>query len=388
MPPQLEQWRDTLYPHRYLLRDLLLISFCCLICLLYFNEQWLNNSSEQRQQSLDGLATQLAQYSYVPLAANNRVSLNVLAQELAAQPSVTGVRIETLSRDAVTRTGEPGAVKAVAVVGGQQRDVIGRVVVFGKAAETPALWPFFLLWLCLLGVRAAMTFLWEQLLPFSSRTWQNLRDKTRILRNTAPSPETTPLQLPRHEARLDVGIVDYGRLEQCCTEEALRQLVADYDAVLQRIARLYGARVERALGPRAVLVLPHAQADEAVFMLTCCARLVQNCIKQLNQTREEKGQSCLQLRLLLSQQAPEALRETSQYKVAAGHLCLLLPALSPVLQQRLSAQLLEQWQDDNAPWQLLAGIQLAERYQQLITSQQQRLAQEAEPGANQADATA
>lgn len=359
-------WQARLAPHRPLLRDLLLILVTALVCFLYFSEQWLNDSRAQRQQALNALALQLADASYVPLAANNLVSLNVLAQQMTVQPPVVGVRIERLDHTPASSAGIQLGMQAQAAIGDDEQKIIGQVLLFGEPAKAQPVWPFVLLLLCLLGLRAALTFFWQQLVPMTTRSWRDLRERSSEQPQSADAPPL--LQLPQVEAQLDLSVMNYDRLQQRFTSSALSQLLSSYDTLIAQVAAVYGASVTSPL-PAASLSLKHSQADEAVFLLTCCARLLQSQCQQVNQQRHADGESCLSLRLLLSREAPEELRQRVQQHAPGEHLQLLLPGLSEELQARFSTQLLEQWQDHGDQWQLLTEVRLAERYQKLIAAQ-------------------
>lgn len=369
MNPPFRIWQARLAPHRSLLRDLLLIVVTCLVCFLYFSEQWLNDSRAQRQQALNAFALQLADSSYVPLAADNLVSLNVLAQQLAAQPPVVGVRIERLNGQLASSAGVEQGMQAQAAIGDDAEKIIGRVLVYGQPVAAQPFWPFLLLLLCLLGLRAALTFFWQQLVPLSAKTWRDLRERGQGEASAVRAEAQPPLlALPQVEARLDVSVVNFERLQQRFTPSALAQLLACYDELLTQVAQVYGASCDAPL-PAASLSLRHTQADEAVFLLSCCAKLLLAGCERLNQQRHESGESCLSLRLLLSRDAPETLRQPVQQSGPAQQLQLLLPGLSPELQSRFTVRLLEQWQDHDDHWQLFTEVRLAERYQKLIASQ-------------------
>lgn len=367
MPSGFAAVRAALTPHRHLLRDLLLILITSLVCFLYFSEQWLNDSRAQRQQSLNALALQLADACYVPLAANNLVSLNVLAHQITVQAPVIGVRIERLDQTVASSAGESQGMQAQAAIGDDEQKIIGQVLVFGEPAQPQPIWPFVLLLLCLLGLRAALTFFWQQLVPMTTKSLRELRERGQ--QDKSVQAALPPLlELPKVEARLDLSVVNYERLQQRFTPSALAQLLTCYDELIAQVAQVYGASCEARL-PHASLSLKHSHADEAVFLLTCCAKLLQSGWQQLNQQRHDNGESCLSVQLLLSVDAPAALRQRVQQTAPADQLQLLLAALSEELQSRFSAQLLEQWQDHDDQWQLLTQVRLAERYQKLIDAQ-------------------
>lgn len=361
--------------HRKLLKDLLLILMSCLVCFLYFSEQWHHQSRTQRQQGLEALAVQLAETSYVPLAADNLVSLNVLTGQLVALPPVGGARVEYLDRRLASSAGDKATMKAVAAVGGQQKDIIGRVVVYGKPVAGLSFWPFWILLLCLLGIRVAVALFWEQLVPFSSRAIKGIKkysQATRRVTRSAPVP-TLPVE-PAASAQLDIQVCDYARLSQWFTPTALQQTLAAYDALLRRVAGIYGVTLDSPLGATTKLELGHDSAEEAVFLLSCCANLFMAACDTLNAQRRESGDTCLAFSLLLSQQAPDELRESLNQQEVEQQLRLLVAAPSDHLKARLNAHHLEQWQGEDDVWQLLTDATLAERYRKLVASQLDSLA--------------
>lgn len=367
MPAKMTAWRSAFQTHRRLLVDLLLMLGSCLVCFLFFTEQWYGRGNAERQQSLHTLAAQLADSSYVPLAANNLVSLNVLTSQLSARPPVVGVRIERLDGSVVSSAGEESALQVTAIVGADDGDAIGRVRVFSEALPGLPVWTFLLLLLALLGLRVALDFFWQQLVPLSTRTWQTLREGRRAP-DTGPQAEP-PVATPLEEVRLEVAVAGFERLQQRYTPTALAQLLDEYGSLLRKAARVYDADGDGVLATgKTTFMLHHENAAEAVFLSLCCARLLVKCVDRLSGQRQQQGESCLSLCLLASLDAPEALRDRIRTKDMSGTQLLLAGDLG-VLSSRMTARPLEQWQQEDERWQLFTDIELAERYQKLIASQ-------------------
>lgn len=366
MPAKMAAWRSNFATHRRLYLDLLMILGSCLVCGLFFSEQWHNQSSAERQQSLNALAVQLANDSYVPLAGNNLVSLNVLTSQLVAQPPVMGVRIERLDGSVASSAGESSSLSVMAPVSADASEVIGRVRIYSEPLPALPVWSFLLLLILLLGLRMVLDLFWKQLVPFSSRTWLSLREGRRTHEEKEAEP---PMAIPLAEARLDLRVASFEKLEQRFTPTALSQLLNEYTGLVRKVAQVYDATGELSLANgRAVLLLHHEDESEAMFHALCCAKLLVACTQLLSQQRQKLGDGCLTLGMLASLSAPEALRDKVQGKALNGVQLLLAGDVS-TLTPWLTLHLLEQWQEENQRWQLFTDIELTERYRTLVTAQ-------------------
>jgi hypothetical protein len=370
MPSRFTALVRALAFHQPLLRDLLLILVSCVICFLYFNEQWLNHSQTRQQQALNALAAQLASNSYVPLASGNLVSLNVLTRQLASQPPVVGARIERLDGGTASSAGLDQGMQAAAAISDDAQQIIGKVVVYGTPVTLPAVWPFVLLLICLLGVRVAFTFFWHQLQPLKARLssdgwrslWANEPPSNKAIGPGELAANTFESPTPTIKARIDIHIINYERLQQRFTPTALQKVLDCYDARLQQVADIYGFE-KMPLVSHTSLELHHVNEEEALFMAACAASLFRLCCEQLDEQRRAAGEACLSFSLLLSIEGAPSSR--------AGHppFALLLQELTEQLANRLHCRLVEQWQEEDGRWQLLALDGLAERYQKLMAAQ-------------------
>lgn len=346
--------------HRPLVLDLLLILLCCLVAGLYFNEQWLDHSQRLRQQAIASLANQLADSSYVPLADNNRISLNVLAQQLNHQLPVAGVRIKRLDGSVISSAGHKSALEAQAAIGRGDQEIIGRVVVYGERESSFSWWPFLLIVLCLLGLRAAFSLFWEQLLPQSLRHWRDLRQK---LQNTtavqAVQQESAAVAAPLVEARLTVRIINYARICERYTTSARDQLVDAYNAVFVQVAADHAVEVSYLNGNN-LLIMQRASEEEALFALAQFAQQLRLCCDIVDRQRRAAGDPCLAFSLLLHTAAAPL---TQAGMLPFG---LLLDAPSEWLVERLRARLAEHWREGGSSWQLLAIDGLAAEFEQRL----------------------
>lgn len=367
---RINRWCSRGTIHRPLVLDLLLIILCCLVAGLYFNEQWADRSQQLRQQAITSLANQLADASYVPLADNNRISLNVLAQQLDKQLPVAGVRIKRLDGSIVSSAGSKSGLQAQAAVGRDGQEIIGRVVVYGSVPTSLAWWPFLLVMLCLLGLRTAFSLFWEQLLPQSLRQWHDLRQRLQA-HAQGSNPRDTPeaVVVPLVEARLAVRIVNYTRLCERYTCAARDHLVDAYDVLFAQVAAEHGLEAARLNGNN-LLTVKRASKAEALFALAQFAEQLRLCCERLDKERRTAGDPCLAFSLLLhSADAPLA-------QVGMLPFALLLKAPSEWLEERLHYRLVEHWQEGGSSWQLLAVDGLAAEFGQRLEAAATRLLDE------------
>lgn len=360
-------WRDSAARHKQLLKELALILVACLVCFLYFNQQWLEQSEAQRRQAVTAIAEQLAAESFVPLSANNLVSLNVLVSQVAERLPVVGAELQGLDGEAHVSSGQLDGMRSLAVISDGGAQIIGKVILYSQPVSGLPFWPFFLLLLCLLGLRLAVHAFWRQLLPLPRKLqqqWQlgqaqlnRLLEKQPVATTTAEAP-----QAPQIRLTLAIRVSNHARLQQRLTPQALQGSLADYDRLLQQVAAIYGLQSE-SLDAESRLTLHHASHEEGIFLLACAACLYLICCQRLDQQRRADGAPCLQFSLLLhDDKAP-------QVEPSPQPFTLLLKQWPERLGERLHCQPIKAWEEDEQPWQLLALDALAERYQKLIAAQ-------------------
>lgn len=355
------QFKHVMTTHQHLVKELVMLLLCGVVCFLYFNEQWLAHGQAERRQTLRNLADQLAEESYVPFAADNRVSLNVLVSRLASRQPVVAVAVENLDKLVLSSAGKPlGDTIRVTSAIGDKEQIIGRVVVHGKAVDNLSTTAFVILMLLLVGVRVALYMLWAKLVPLTDkvRNWRNV-----LPRGKGPESAATVMpQLPLGDVLLTLTVTNHDTLTARLTPGALQDAMAPYQIALDNVVSVYGM-TSQPLAKRLTFRLPYVDETESLFLLTCAAALFNLCCKKISAERRAAGDVCLSFGVLISvDQAPDVTEPGAEF-------VLLLSALDPHLVGRLDYQLLQQWQENGQEWFLLAVERLVGRYVKLIEAQ-------------------
>lgn len=339
-----------------------MLLLCGVVCFLYFNEQWLTHGQTERRQTLRNLADQLAAESYVPFAADNRVSLNVLVSRLASRTPVMSVTVETLDNQVLSSAGKPlGETIRVTSAIGDADQVIGRVVVHGKAIDNLSSLAFIALLLLLAGIRIALYMLWSKLVPLTDKvkTWRSALPRPSKLRE--PMMSLKPA-LPVGDVLLTLSISNFDKLNERLTPTALQGVLVDYQQTLNNVMAVYGMATQP-LDKKLTFKLPYVDQNESLFLLVCAATLFKLCCQQIDKKRHAQGDVCLAFDYVV------ALEQAPDVELQENKLLLVTDSLDAQLINRLDYQLIEQWQKNNTEWYLLDVHQLVERYLKLIEAQ-------------------
>ncbi|GAA5524378.1 hypothetical protein Maes01_00935 [Microbulbifer aestuariivivens] len=291
-------------------------------------------------------ATVLARQSLERIVAGDRISLQLLAQELLALPAVTGITVQDVESYPLTQVGDVERGETVTAPVVLHDSLAGSVAInFVPAAGVTFPWASLLLCLVFaLPVSAAVAL---------ALSYLPARRATPVISAAPLRPAAEPE--PPVAAGLYLRPLNWAQLGNQLSRGALEKLQAQLQARLQLLCRIYDARPLRDAGPQQGLGFA---GDDAAFRAICCGLLL----------RELQGASAitgLQLALAVT---PGELRDFSADRLLAQPRALYLHR--DLLQEaELAARI--QCHEGDAGLEVTA---LSPVYQRLLDNQLQQLA--------------
>lgn len=267
-------WRDRLKQERALLAELVLMLVLMLVVGLYFLERLDTGLEEQQRWHLQALAAYLAADSSEYLAADNRVSLGVIARQAAALKTVAAVAVRDTQGRILARAGARPSTPAPIqqpITGEDGGSPLGRL----------DLWPapaagvrqriesgFVLVVLLLLALRVLAEVIRRQLRPVRA-------DKAPSGSIEAPGAPSSGAQ-----ARLWIRLHEPQRLRTHYTASLLERVLAEHRRLLDAVARYYGARVTGSLDRDVSMVCTASAASEALFRALCAGEVFLRAVRE------------------------------------------------------------------------------------------------------------
>lgn len=378
----MSSWQDMLRTHvrrEYrVIRDLVLIFVVSIVVGSYFLQRMDGEVHGVERQHLDALSHLTAQNSVEYLASGNGVNLGVIARQVAALDPVRGVAIRNLQGKLLASGGQPGNESAAITSGVRQDDgtPLGTVSLWAAPMTAPHRQMedgFVVVMLILLMLRVLVEVIRRRLWPESRPVSAPEPERESI----PPEPESAATNATASAtAVLRVSIVNFDRMRARFTASLLADLVREYNGLLQRLASLYGARVDQDLGARACLVMTGTSVSEAAFSALCAGQLFLRASRRLSEKRKAAGHTPLEFKLLVSTETDEAATWSLCQAGLPGRVHVLDEEL---VQQELDTRVLYQ------PERCLAVAageqtlrlqpieQLAQRYQKLVAAQADKL---------------
>ncbi|EKF75958.1 hypothetical protein A11A3_00650 [Alcanivorax hongdengensis A-11-3] len=386
--PMREQWR-WLREQRPLLRELVAMLVVALVVGVYFLQNFSDRLADEQKVQLQALAQQTASRAAEALASGDSISANLIGRETLALKPVAGIRIDDVGGAAVVSLGKPQAGPvAQAPVAMPDGELAGMVTLRGAERLVPRKMleaGFVVAVLCLLLLRVAIALVARRLLP------ETVTPAPAPVAPAAPvSPPQAPLvpacELPAEgedpgpvTASLCLSIVNFDHFQQRYTREALQAALADYCGLLNKVAALYGGRVQGQVGEQARLTFHDPRVSQAAFAALCAGLLFLRVGRLWAPLRKAHGAQPLEFKALVT---------TDDNAADAWSLCV---AGVPGRLQVPEAQLAEAELDVKALYQpdkvqvVRAGDhkvrlqpveQLAHRYQSLLRTQAETLVSE------------
>lgn len=372
-------WRALVKQERRLLADLVIILVAGLIVGAYFLERTDDFLRQVQRENMESLAGLTALNAREYLASGNRVSLNIIARQTASLPTVKRLVIRDAAGQELASAGSP-ADEAGSVTRVLRRED-------GTPAATVHVWPqpaagdrrrletgFVLVVLLLLVLRIIGQLVYRRLVPVAE-TGESVPDPAREEATRNDQAEST-LAAGAGTAWMRISIVNFDRMQSRFTATLIGKLLADYERLLQRVAALYGARLEAGLGQRARIVFSGASASEAAFSAVCAGQLFLQAARRISGARKAAGQTPLEFKVLV---AGDADRGRNWSLCVAGVPGRVHVPATQLTELELDTRLLYH---NSRALQVNAGDiglllqpveQLAQRYQRLVATQADKL---------------
>jgi len=304
-----EQWRPWIRQQRSLLRELILMLLAMLVVGVYFLEHFSAGLEQERKVQLQALAQQTARRAAEALASEDSISINLIGRETVQLEPVVGIRFEDTSGEQVGAAGEKTSPLRVTVPAAlPDGELAGNLTLLGDNTLLPRKQieaGFVLAVLCLLLLRVAAALIQQRLQPPA----QDEPD--------APAPRVAP-ESPHHDApfppvvrspvpdgaemqaQLRLSIVNFAHIRQRYTEEALKEVLAEYQQLLDQVAALYDGHQGPVIGEQAGLYFYQEPASRAAFSALCAGLLFLRVVRLLAPQRKQAGKVSLEFKALVT----------------------------------------------------------------------------------------
>lgn len=392
-----EQWRPWIGRQQTLLRELILMLLAMLVVGIYFLEHYSASLEQEREVQLKALAEQTARRAAEALASEDSISINLIGRETVALAPVAGVRFLNPEQVQVGLSGVSDADLLVSVpVALPDGELAGTLTLLGDNSQAPRQnieAGFVLAVLCVLLLRLAVTLVRERLVP----PQEPVAPSATVVKAPAEEPEPvkpaevaappvvpdTPIDLENVLAQLRLSIVNFDAIRQRYTEQAVDEVLADYQRMLRRAAAVYGGQVSQPVGRQATVVFSQQPVSQAAFSALCAGLLFLRVVRLLTPIRKQQGKVPLEFKALMT---------TDKDADESWSLCLAgVPGRLQVPEVQLASTELDVkalYQPDRAQVavagdhkvRLQPVEQLAHRYQVLLRTQAETLVSEEEGG--------
>ncbi len=386
-----EQWRPWIGRQQTLLRELILMLLAMLVVGIYFLEHYSTSLEQEREVQLKALAEQTARRAAEALASEDSISINLIGRETVALSPVAGVRFRNPAEQSVGMIGvTDSTLQATVPVALPDGELAGSLTLIGENSLTPRdriEAGFVVAVLCVLLLRFAFTLARERLLPAAPVEADPVPAPAPAPANmTAPAPDRvdapvvqTPIDEEQVQAQLRLSIVNFDAMRQRYTQQALDQVLAEYQQLLSRAVAIYGGQVSQPVGAQARVVFAQQPVSQAAFSALCAGLLFLRVVRLLAPGRKQQGRIPLEFKALMT---------TDRDAGEAWSLCVAgVPGRLQVPEAQLASSELDVkalYQPDKAQVavagdhkvRLQPVEQLAHRYQTLLRTQAETLVSE------------
>ncbi len=389
-----EQWRPWIGRQQTLLRELILMLLAMLVVGIYFLEHYSASLEQEREVQLKALAEQTARRAAEALASEDSISINLIGRETVALGPVAGVRFLNPEEVQVGLTGVNDSDLLVTVpVALPDGELAGTLTLLGDQSEAPRQQieaGFVLAVLCVLLLRLAFTLVRERLAPPAPAPAEAVTVPFEPVPNVAPvAPLVTevlpaaPIDPERIQAQLRLSIVNFDAIRQRYTEQAVEEVLTDYQRMLNRAVAIYGGQVSQPIGRQAGVAFCQLPVSQAAFAALCAGLLFLRVVRLQAPLRKQQGKVPLEFKALMTID-----KDTDE----SWSLCLAgVPGRLQVPESQLASTELDVkalYQPDRAQVavagdhkvRLQPVEQLAHRYQALLRTQAETLVSEDEGG--------
>lgn len=376
--------RRWLHRERRILRELALMLLVAVVLGAFFLERARELMEQAERQALDAVAAQVAHDIAEYLVTGNRVSLNVVAARTAGLRPVARVALRDAAGTLLAAAGDapPDTAPRSRPVHLGDQGMVGSVEVWPARLEREAAArlesSFVLVTLGLLGLRILLELASRRLWPEPATPAAAPDEALVPVLMMPPASQSAPMALLR------IAVVNLEHMTQRYTPGRIRAMLADYQALLERVAGEYGATVERPLHDRCAVTLSARPRGEALVRGLCAGMLFLRLARRLGEARKRDGLMPLEFKLLVTGRVEP---EHSWELCATGMPGRVHVPEDELLQSDLDTRVLYeprrcltvQRGDDSLRLQPVE--QVAQRYQKQLAAQAERLSGVVEPSA-------
>ncbi|WP_323774969.1 hypothetical protein [Alcanivorax sp.] len=303
-----EQWRPWIRQQRSLLRELILMLLAMLVVGVYFLEHFSAGLEQERKVQLQALAQQTARRAAEALASEDSISINLIGRETVQLEPVVGIRFEDTSGEQVGAAGEKTSPLRVTVPAAlPDGELAGTLTLLGDNTLLPRKQieaGFVLAVLCLLLLRVAAALIQQRLQPPAQDEPDAApRVAPESPHHDAPFPPIVRSPVPdgaEMQAQLRLSIVNFAHIRQRYTEEALKEVLAEYQQLLDQVAALYDGHQGPVIGEQAGLYFYQGPASRAAFSALCAGLLFLRVVRLLAPQRKQAGKVSLEFKALVT----------------------------------------------------------------------------------------
>ncbi|MFC6634244.1 hypothetical protein [Microbulbifer taiwanensis] len=245
----------------------LVLALFCTAALGHYYGQQKSVAAARDRASAEAAAAFLAGQSLERIVAGDRISMQLLAQQLLRLPAISGIAVQDVESNTLAQVGDTETGETVSAPVVLHDSIAGSVTVHllpGSGVEFP--WASLLLSLVFaLPFSAAAALTATALLSSSAGS----------RRRPVPVVEVGSAPQPRPEPEVAVGLyirpLNWAQLANQLSRSALEKLQLELDERLQLLRRIYDARPLKHAGPQQGLGF---SGDDAAFRAVCCGLLL------------------------------------------------------------------------------------------------------------------
>jgi len=296
----------------------LVLALFCTLALGHYYGQQKSVAIERDRAEARAAAAFLAGQSLERIVAGDRISMQLLGQQLLALPAISGISVQDVESNALAQVGDPQGGESVTAPVVLHDSIAGSVTVnFVPGGGVGFPWASLLLCLVFaLPFSAACALAAGALSPLFSGA-----SAAGAGRRSLPVAEAVPATRPRPEPEIAVGLyirpLNWAQLGNQLSRSALEGLQLELEERLQLLGRIYDARPLKHAGPQRGLGFC---GDDAAFRAVCCGLL----LRELQGASRATG---LQLGLAVVPAQPESFDFSSELLLAQSRGLSLHPQL-------------------------------------------------------------
>lgn len=278
----------------------LVLAIFCSVALGHYYGQRQSAAAERDRAEAQAAVALLAGQSLERIVAGDRISMQLLAQQMLKLPAITGIAVQDVESNTLAQVGDTGRGESLSAPVVLHDSIAGSVTVWllpGSGVGFP--WASLLLCLVFALPFSAAAALASGALAGSAGR--------RVVPVVAAHPEYEARPEPEPEPQVVAGLylrpLNWAQLRNQLNRAALEKLQGDLEERMQLLRRIYDASPLEQAGPQQGLGFC---GEDAAFRAVCCGLLL----------RQLQGSSPLQLALAVAPSQAESLDLSAELLLA------------------------------------------------------------------------